>query len=80
MSDKERDQVRQLLNIWKDLFNSDAETMPVTDLVVHTILSCDHIHPHKAKEKLSTTREVQWQRENIPKLLRAGVISYCDSS
>lgn len=76
---KERGLVRDLLRTWSDLFVDDPVVMPVTDLVIHTIPTYGHIKPHRAKEKLYTPREVKWQQENIPRLLKAGVISYCDS-
>ena len=53
--------------------------MPVTDLVMHTIPTYDHIKPIRSKDRLYSPKEIQWQRENIPRLLKAGVISYCDS-
>ena len=68
-----------LLFTWKDIFNIDPETMPVTDSVIHTIPTYSHIRPWRSKDKVYTQKEVQWQRENIPRLLNAGVISYCDS-
>ena len=75
----QRDFVRQLLYTWRDLFHTDPETMPVTDLVMHTIPTYDHVKPIRSKDRLYSPKEIQWQRENIPRLLKAGVISYCDS-
>lgn len=75
----ERKMVRRLLFTWMDLFVVNPEEMPVTDLVMHTIPTYDHIRPIKVKDRLYSPKEIQWQRENIPRLLKAGVISYCDS-
>ena len=79
MTPIQRGFVRQLLYTWRDLFHTDPETMPVTDLVIHTIPTYDHIKPIRSKDRLYSPKEIQWQRENIPRLLKAGVISYCDS-
>ena len=79
MTEGELRRMKQLLYTWRDIFHSDPETMPVTDLVIHTIPTYSNMRPYKSKEKLYTPKEVQWQRENIAKLLKAGVISYCDS-
>ena len=79
MTSVQREFVRQLLYTWRDLFHADPETMPVTDLVMHTIPTYDHIKPIRSKDRLYSPKEIQWQRENIPRLLKAGVISYCDS-
>lgn len=76
-NERERSEVKRLLYTWKDLF--DPEVMPVTDLVIHTIPTYDHIRPVRMKDRLYSPKEIQWQRENIPKLLKTGVISYCDS-
>ena len=78
-SEEERRDVERLLFTWRDLFVVDPEVMPVTDLVMHTIPTYDHIRPIRMKDRLYSPKEVQWQRENIPRLLKAGVISYCDS-
>ena len=59
MSPEEIHSVKLLLYIWKDLFNSDPETMPVTDLVIHTIPTYSHKRPYRSKEKLYTPKEVQ---------------------
>ena len=79
MTTVQREFVRQLLYTWRDLFHTDPETMPVTDLVIHTIPTYDHIKPIRTMDRLYSPKEIQWQRENIPRLLKAGVISYCDS-
>ena len=79
MTPTQREFVRRLLYTWRDLFHTDPETMPVTDLVMHTIPTYDHIKPVRSKDRLYSPKEIQWQRENIPRLLKAGVISYCDS-
>ena len=46
MSDAEMNRVKLLLYTWRDLFNSDPETMPVTDLVVHTIPTYNNARPY----------------------------------
>ena len=79
VNEQERELQKRLLYTWRDLFISDPESMPVTDLVMHTIPTYDHIRPVRAKDRLYTPKEVEWQRENIPRLLKAGVISYCNS-
>ena len=54
--------------------------MPTTDLVMHTIPTYSDARPVRTKEIVYSQKEIQWQRENISKLLAAGVISYCDTS
>lgn len=79
LSADKRQAVECLLYTWKDVFNSDPETMPVTDLVMYTIPTYSHIRPWQSKDKVYTQKQDQWQKGNIPRLLEAGIISYCDS-
>ena len=58
---------------------TESIDMPTTDLVMLTIPTYNNARPVRTKEIIYLQREIQWQRENIPKLLKAGVISYCDS-
>ena len=76
---EQRAEVESLIYTWRDLFVVDPVEMPVTDLVMHTIPTHNNARPVGTKEIVYSQREIQWQRENIPKLLKAGVISYCDS-
>lgn len=78
-SEEKRTMVRRLLFTWRDLFVEDPEVMPVTDLVIHTIPTYDHIRPIWSKDRLYSQQEIQWQKDNIPRLVKAGVLSHCDS-
>ena len=79
MTEGQKREVELLIYTWRDLFVVDPMEMPTTDLVMHTIPTYNNAKPVRTKEIVYSQREIQWQRENIPKLLKAGVISYCDS-
>ena len=53
--------------------------MPMTDLVTHYIPTYPDMPPKSGRLRLYTEEELQWQKENIPKLLNAGVILRCES-
>ena len=45
LSIAELQDVKCLLYTCRDIFNSDSEMMPITDLVMHTIPTYSHIRP-----------------------------------
>ncbi|RPA90798.1 DNA/RNA polymerase [Choiromyces venosus 120613-1] len=73
------DSIKRLLYTWWDLFASDIEEMPTTDLVYHYIHTWPGSVPVRAREKLYTTEEVKWMETKILAMLKAGIIEYAVS-
>ena len=76
---EQRAEVELLIYTGRDLFVIDPMEMPTTDLVMHTISTYNDTRLVRTKEIVYSQLEIQWQQENIPKLLKAGVISHCNS-
>lgn len=69
----------RLLYTWKDLFVTRVTEMPETNLVEHRIPTYPWATPRAAKLPLYTEEEKNWQTENIPSMLQAGIITECTS-
>lgn len=71
--------VKRLIATWRDLFVSDIRQMPQTDLISHRIPTYRNAIPRVSKPVLYTDEETKWQRDMLPKLVAAGVITQCES-
>lgn len=69
-------EARRLLYTWKDLFASDVDVMPPTDLIEHSIPTWHNAISVRAKMPLHTLRETKWMEENLPKMVASGIIDY----
>ena len=49
--------------------------MPKTDLIEHRIPLYKDAIPNVAKPVLYISKEAEWQRVNLPKLMEAGIIT-----
>ena len=75
----DRERILRVLYTWKDIFLDDVRQLEETDLVQHSIPTKAGTRPYRAREPLYTPREVGWQLENIPKVPKAGIITYTSS-
>ena len=67
---------RRLLYTWKDLFASNVDIMPPTDLIEHSIPTWPDAVPARSKAAIHTLGEKQWIEENIPKMISSGILDY----
>lgn len=68
----------RLLYTWKDVFVTEYNQLPVTDLFVHAIPTYEGARPHRDREAPVTPEEHAWQINNIP-LLLGTIISFTSS-
>lgn len=78
-NDEQRNQVRILFETWKDMFVEDVRLMPATDLIEHYIPTYPNAIPVVARPVLYTAEEIQWQKDNFPAPIEAGIITSCHS-
>lgn len=79
VTDEQRTFAKRILYTWKDLFATDVTEIRKTDLVEHRIPLNPGARPYQARQHLYTPEERQWFDENLPKLLEANIICFCDS-
>jgi len=75
----QKEEAEKLLFTWKDLFASNIEEMPVTDLVVHRIPVYPGMQPRRTKDRIYTREETNWMVKKIPEMEEAGVIGRSES-
>lgn len=77
--DIQRERAMRLLYTWRDIFEDDLSKVPVCDLVQHYIPTYPGSRPHKASNPIFTLEEVKWMKENLPKMVKAGITTHSDS-
>lgn len=75
---KERERAIRLLYTWRDLFISEVDKLPATDLVVHTIPTYPNARPHVARIPIWAVDECKWQDKYLPAMMGV-VIQPCTS-
>ena len=78
-TEERREQACNLLATWRDLFVTDVEDMPMTDIIEHRIPTYSHTIPKSARVGLFTPEEIKFQQLILPKMERAGIITRCKS-
>ncbi|KAJ6261322.1 hypothetical protein Dda_3991 [Drechslerella dactyloides] len=63
---------------WRDLFTDDLLRLPATDLVSHSIPTVRAARPVNAGQPLYTPEEQDWQREWLPRMIEAGILTQCE--
>lgn len=76
---EQKEVASRILYTWCDLFATDIADIRKTDLVTHTIPLKQGAKPYQARQHLYTPEERAWFDENLPKLLEANIICFCDS-
>ena len=74
-----RRMVERLMSTWRDLFVTNVEDMPSTDLLQHRIPTYAKSIPRVVKVGLFSPQEIEFQRNLLPKMERAGIITKCES-
>lgn len=76
---EEREKAARLLYTWRDIFGDDLGSVPECKLAVHYIPTYPGSVPHKAANPLYTAEEVNWMRENLPKMCESGILTFSNS-
>lgn len=74
----QREKTIRLLYTWRQLFITETNQIPITDLVVHSIPTYRGIKPHRARESPVTAEEEAWQLKNLPGML-GSIIGFTQS-
>lgn len=72
----EEAEAHRLLYTWRELFASNVDIMPPTDLIEHSIPTWPNAVPVRSKAAIHTLKEKQWMEENIPKMISSGILDY----
>jgi hypothetical protein len=62
-NEEEQKKAKRLLYTWRDLFCNAVRDLQQTDLMSHKIPTWRDTIPVRAKEKLYTPEEINWQKE-----------------
>lgn len=79
MSAKEKEMSQRVLYTWREIFYEKVSGVPATDLVTHTIPTYPDAAPTAAKLPQYTPAEKKWQDEQLPKMMRNGILTHCIS-
>ena len=78
-NDKELKSAKRLLYTWKDIFCSNIQEMPATDLIMYRVPTYANRPPWVTKTQLFNPEEVEYQKQMLPQLMDAEIISRCES-